>query len=79
MKKTLKLPFTIDLKGGNKKSFKLLSEGGINKKMKKNTSILNFIKQLVHINSTKNNKNTDNKINYVKASSTSTYYKKIKK
>jgi hypothetical protein len=79
----LNLPFTVsNLKGGSKKSFKILSENEINKKVSKNkTSIFNMVKQffLGHnssINSSKTNKK--NKINYIKATSTKEYYKNLK-
>ena len=35
MKKNIKLPFTCELKGGNKKSFKILNEEQLAKKCKK--------------------------------------------
>jgi len=75
MKKNIKLPFTNELKGGNKKSFKILNEEQIVNKLKKDVSMLNIIKKFIHINNT----NNSNKINYVKGSDTKEYYKKIKK
>jgi len=76
MKKNIKLPFTDELKGGNKKSFKILNEEQLVNKLKKDVSMLNIIKKFIHINNTNNN---SNKINYVKASNTKEYYKKINK
>ena len=76
MKKNIKLPFTNELKGGNKKSFKILNEEQLVNKLKKDVSMLNIIKKFIHINNTNNN---SNKINYVKASDTKEYYKKINK
>ena len=71
-KNTINLPFTI--KGGNKKSFKLLSEKEISNKTKKSKSILNIVKQMLGTNY--NNSNV--KINYIKGSTTKEYYKNIK-
>jgi hypothetical protein len=79
MNKTIKLPFTNELKGGNKKSFKILNEEQLVKKLKKNDSMLNIIKKFIHLNDSNNNSNNSNKINYVKASNTKEYYKKLKK
>lgn len=76
MKKNIRLPFTNELKGGNKKSFKILNEEQVVNKLKKDVSMLNIIKKFIHINNTNNN---SNKINYVKASDTKEYYKKINK
>ena len=76
MKKNIKLPFTDELKGGNKKSFKILNEEQLVNKLKKDVSMLNIIKKFININNTNNN---SNKINYVKASNTKEYYKKINK
>jgi hypothetical protein len=73
--KKLFLPFTINnLKGGSKKkSFKILNENEITKKSKKTTAgMFNFLKKI--IKNTKNN----NKINFIKASETENYYKKLK-
>jgi hypothetical protein len=75
MKKNIKLPFTNELKGGNKKSFKILNEEQIVNKLKKDVSMLNIIKKFINLN----NSNNSNKINYVKASNTKEYYKKINK
>jgi len=76
MKKGIKLPFTTDLKGGNKSSFKILNEIGINMSVKNNSSgILNTVKKLIYQNTSENSNN----INYVKASNTKKYYKSIKK
>ena len=76
MKKNIKLPFTNELKGGNKKSFKILNEEQLVNKLKKDVSMLNIIKKFIHLN---NNNNNSSKINYVKASDTKEYYKKINK
>jgi hypothetical protein len=75
--KKLFLPFTINnLKGGaKKKSFKILNENEITKKSKKTTAgMFNFLKKIIKPN--KNNNNS--KINFVKASETENYYKKLK-
>ena len=69
------LPFTNDLKGGSKKSFKILNEEQINKKVKKSQSLLNFVKKMIYINNAQNN---SNKLNFVKASNTKKYYKNLK-
>ena len=74
MKKNMFLPFTVDMKGGNNKSFKILNDTQINAKLKKKSTILNFIKSMITQNS--NNAN-NNKLEYVKASETKEYYKKI--
>jgi uncharacterized membrane-anchored protein YjiN (DUF445 family) len=74
MKKSIKLPFTIQ-SGGNKKSYKLLSDNELNNKIKK-TNIVNFVKKMIFTNSKNNNVN---KVKYVKASNTKNYYNKINK
>ena len=56
-KKSLNLPFT-NIKGGNKKSFKIMDE----KSIKNGKGIINFIKDTIH------SKNTST-VNYIKASS----------
>jgi hypothetical protein len=76
MKKSINLPFTNELKGGNKKSFKIMNDEQLVNRSKKNISILNIIKKFVHID---NNLNNSNKINYVNASNTKEYYKKLNK
>ena len=77
MKNKLVLPFTNEQKGGSKKTFKLLNDSEINKKIKKNPSLMNFIKKVLFKNE-QNKNNSENKINYVKASTTKNYYKNIK-
>lgn len=75
MKNRIILPFTSDLKGGNKSSFKILDEIGINLSVKNNTSgILNTVKKMIYQSTSENS----NKINYLKASETKKYYKNIK-
>ena len=74
MKKSINLPFTSDIKGGNNKSFKILNEEQVINNIK-NKSIFNFLKKMLYANQ---NNNT-NKINYVKASSAKKYYEKINK
>lgn len=66
------LPFTIK-SGGNKKSFKILNEKEINKKIKK-TNIVNFVKKMIF-----NEQNKENKVKFIKASDTKNYYKEINK
>ena len=79
----LNLPFTVsNLKGGYKKSFKILSENEINKKVSKNkSSIFNMVKQFfLGTNNSVNSSNKANKkdrINYVKGTSTKEYYKNL--
>jgi len=80
MKKNMKLPFTIDINGGNKESFKILNNKQINEKIKKDPNILNFIKKMFIKNTSNSKKSLNintNKINYLKATSTEEYYKKI--
>ena len=79
----LNLPFTVsNLKGGSKKSFKILSENEINKNVIKNkSSIFNMVKQFIwgtnnSINSS-NKANKKDRINYVKGTSTKEYYKNL--
>ena len=55
-KKSLNLPFT-NIKGGNKKSFKIMDE----KSIKNGKGIINFIKDAIH------SKNIST-VNYIKAS-----------
>jgi hypothetical protein len=74
MKKSINLPFTTDIKGGNNKSFKILNEEQVINNIK-NKSIFNFLKKMLY----SNQNNNTNKINYVKASSTKKYYEKINK
>jgi hypothetical protein len=71
MKKNIILPFT--LKGGNKKSFKILDEKDLNTKSHKNKpGLLNVIKKMIFQN------NSSNNISYIKASETNNYYKNLK-
>ena len=74
MKKSVKLPFSNELKGGSKASFKILNNEQINKKIKNNVGLLNYIQKMISSNS-----NNSNKVEYVKASTTNTYYKNISK
>jgi len=84
MKKNMKLPFTITMNGGNKESFKILNNKQINEsiheKIKNDENILSLIKKMF-IKNTSNSKKSlvsnTNKINYLKATSTEEYYKKI--
>ena len=59
MKKNIKLPFTDELKGGNKKSFKILNEEQLVNKLKKDVSMLNIIKKFIHINNTNKVRSTN--------------------
>ena len=69
----MNLPFTNNIKCGNKKSFKILTEKQLKNKTKKDSSgLLNFVKKIIYDNS-----NNSNKINYIKASQTKDYYKNI--
>ena len=77
MKNKLLLPFTNIETGGSKKTFKLLNDSEINKKIIRNPSLMNFVKKILFKNEQSKN-NSENKINYVKASSTKNYYKNIK-
>ena len=77
MKNKLVLPFTNEQKGGSKKTFKLLNDSEINKKITKNPSLMNFVKKILFKNE-QNKNNSENNINYVKASTTKNYYKNIK-
>lgn len=72
MKKNIILPF--NLKGGNKKSFKILDEKDLAIKSHKNKpGLLNVIKKMIfHNNSNSNN------TSYIKASETNNYYKNLK-
>jgi 3-deoxy-D-arabino-heptulosonate 7-phosphate (DAHP) synthase class II len=79
MNNNIKIPFTNELKGGNKKSFKILDDKQLVKNVKNNTSILNMIKKFIDINNTSLSMNNTNKINYIKASDTKEYYQKINK
>ena len=60
MKKKINLPFTVNMKGGNKQSFKILNSKQLN------ASVINYIKSFI----ISNNSNKSNKINYIKASET---------
>ena len=71
--KKMNLPFTSDLKGGNKKSFKILNDKEMEKDIGKNESIINFLKKII----VANKNNNENKVNYVKASTTKKYYKNL--
>jgi ribulose kinase len=70
--------------GGNKNSFKILNNKQINEsiheKIKNDENILSLIKKMF-IKNTSNSKKSlvsnTNKINYLKATSTEEYYKKI--
>jgi hypothetical protein len=76
--KKIFLPFTTNnLKGGSKKSFKILSESEITQKSKKTTAgMFNFLEKMLDGNNSKNN--NSNKVNFVKASETEKYYKSLK-
>jgi len=74
MRKNINLPFTNKLKGGNKKSFKILNNEQINIKIKKNPSLINYIKKFILQS---DNKPDLNKVNYIKASDTKLYYKNL--
>ena len=56
-------------------SFKILNNEQINKKIKNNVGLLNYIQKMI----SSNNSNNSNKVEYVKASTTNTYYKNISK
>ena len=73
MDKNIKLPFMMNKSGGAKSSFKILTENEINEKASKNKNIITFIKRMLDIN----NKNKN--INYIKASDSQKYYRKLKK
>jgi len=84
MKKNMKLPFTITMNGGNKESFKILNNKQINEniheKIKNDENILSLIKKMFIKNTSNSKKSLNintNKINYLKATSTEEYYKKI--
>ena len=69
MSNKLKLPFILN--GGNKKSFKLLNENELKKKsLKQSAGMLNYLQKIIF---EKNNSN--NELNYIKASETKEYYK----
>lgn len=74
----LNLPFSI--KGGSKKTFKILKEEELNKlSEKKGKGILNFIKKMI-IDKKDNEKiHKKNSILYTKGSNTKEYYQKINK
>jgi hypothetical protein len=80
----LNLPFSI--KGGSKKTFKILKEEELNKlSEKKGKGILNFIKKMI-IDKKENEKihkkesnHKKNSILYTKGSNTKEYYQKINK
>ena len=80
----MKLPFTITMNGGNKESFKILNNKQINEniheKIKNDENILSLIKKMFIKNTSNSKKSLNintNKINYLKATSTEEYYKKI--
>ena len=84
MKRNIKLPFTITMTGGNKESFKILNSKQINEsiheKIKNDDNILSLIKKMFIENTSNSKKSLNsntNKINYLKATSTEEYYKKI--
>lgn len=73
MKRNIILPFT--LKGGNKKSFKILNEKDLNNKSQRNKpGLLNIIKKMIFQNKNANS----NSQTYMKASETNNYYKNLK-
>jgi len=76
MKSKLVLPFTNEQIAGSKKTFKLLNNDEINNKVTKNPNLMNFVKKLLFNN---NKNNSENKINYIKASTTKNYYQNINK
>jgi hypothetical protein len=76
MSKKIKIPFTTD-NIENKETFKLLNENKIKSKMNNKKSLLNSIKNIIFSNNSSNN-SLSNNINYIKASKTKEYYKKLK-
>jgi uncharacterized protein YpiB (UPF0302 family) len=78
MNRTIQLPFTNEMKGGSKKSFKVLSEKQVNKK---SLTFFNYIKKIIDTNQLNNNsnQNQNKQIQFTKASDTKEYYQKIKK
>ena len=78
----LNLPVTMkNLKGGDK-SFKILSQKDLNKKStQKGGSILSFIKNALSETkeTSEKDKSQNNKLNFIKASNTKSYYKNLKK
>ena len=84
MKRNMKLPFTITMTGGNKESFKILNNKQVNEsiheKIKNDNNILSLIKKMFIKNTSNSKKSLNsntNKINYLKATLTEEYYKKI--
>ena len=82
MKKNINLPFTMS--GGNKESFKILNNKQINEsiheKINNDDNILSLIKKMFIKNTSNSKKSLNsntNKINYLKATLTEEYYKKI--
>lgn len=75
MKKKIKLPFTNEIIGGNKKSFKLLKDDQIGLGMVNKQNILNTIKKMLSLKN--NNSSNENKVTYIKASESKEYYKKL--
>lgn len=71
----LNLPFTTDMKGGSKKTFKLLNSKQLTNRIKKNKTMINLIQNLMSSNAANNSE----KLNYVKASSTQEYYNALSK
>ena len=71
--KNIDLPFTMDTKSKNSKSFKIMNNSQIDKKMKKGgIGLMNSIKKLISNSNSKNN----SKITYIKASESLKYEKK---
>jgi len=71
-KKVLNIPFVVD-SSNNKKTYKLMNEEQIGGKIFKNKYFINMIQNMLDMN-----KNKNNNIKYIKASSTKEYYEKIK-
>jgi hypothetical protein len=63
----IKIPFTTQIKGGGKDSFKIMNEKQLINKFKKNGGIFNIIREILSSSNTVNSNNA-NRINYVKAS-----------
>jgi hypothetical protein len=89
---SIKLPFTSEMRGGSKNSsFKIMTTEQLDKKINKyiksklkSGSLINYIKDVFYKTNKKSklkkmNNSNSKSINYIKASKTKEYYKKLSK
>ena len=77
MPKKINIPFTNEMKAGNKNTFKLLNDKQLNINYK--ISTLSLLKVLEYLVNKKKENSNNLKINFEKGSKSKKYYMKLKK